>query len=281
MQLINLLSWLPGHSGFGTYVQRVLPGLGGWRLQLDDDGNAQLIEARRWLTQPPQWSPQWRMRVFQRYSLVQHGVNLPDVLKRNGMTTEQIEVIYSPFFDALLCCPNVPQLITCHDLTPLVASNSRKAWFRYRFWQPRHCRVATRLIAISHYVADQLVDFGVDPNAIEIIPNGITIMRPRVISPGSDDLLVLARHDANKNHPAMLRGVAKLQLMFPRWTGVLRIVGRPGRQTALVERLHRELPDPNQVKLINAMSHHDLLACMRSSLAVVSASSEEGLITYS
>ena len=95
-------------------------------------------------------------------------------------------------------------------------------------------------------------------------------------SPTSEDLLALARHDVNKNLPAMLRGVAQLQLMFPNWTGVFRIVGKSGRQTPLVKRLHRDLPDPSRVKLINAMSHNELLACMRSSLAVVSASSEEG-----
>ena len=56
-----------------------------------------------------------------------------------------------------------------------MVSNSRKAWLRYRLWQPRHCRVATRLIAISRYVADQLVEFGVKPDRIEVISNGIHI----------------------------------------------------------------------------------------------------------
>ena len=79
--------------------------------------------------------------------------------------------------------PEVPQLITCHDLTPLVASNSSKAWLRYRFWQPLHCRVAAWLIAISRYVADQLVEFGVESDRIEVIPNGIQIQRPPVLAP--------------------------------------------------------------------------------------------------
>ena len=43
MQLINLLSWLPGHSGFGSYVQRVIPGMSGICLQLNDHGEACLI----------------------------------------------------------------------------------------------------------------------------------------------------------------------------------------------------------------------------------------------
>ena len=276
MRLINLLSWLPGHSGFGSYVQRVLPGLEGWRLQLDQRGNGQLVAAEQWLPQSPPWASHRKMRWLQRYSLVQHGLSLEDVLKANNVSSGQIEAIYSPFFDALLCWPHIPQLITCHDLTPLVASNSLKAWFRYRFWQPRHCKVANRLIAISRYVADQLMMFGVDASSIEVIPNGITIERPRVTSPGGEDLLALARHDVNKNIPAMLRGVAQLQSTYPQWKGVLRIVGKTGRQTSLVKRLHRELPDPGQVELIDAMSYQELLMCMRSSLALISASSEEG-----
>ena len=64
------------------------------------------------------------MRLLQRYSLVQHGLDLSALLQRNGLKLNHLEAIYSPFFDALLCWPEVPQLITCHDLTPLVASNS-------------------------------------------------------------------------------------------------------------------------------------------------------------
>ena len=171
------------------------------------------------------------MRLFQRYSLVQHGLDLTALLHRDGIKLNEVETIYSPFFDAVLCWPEVPQLITCHDLTPLVASSSRKAWLRYRFWQPRHCRVATRLIAISRYVADQLVAFGVKPDRIEVIPNGIHIPRTPVITPFSEDLVALARHDLNKNLPALLRGVAQLQRQCPQWRGMLRIVGRSGRQT--------------------------------------------------
>ncbi|NDC36170.1 MAG: capsule biosynthesis protein CapM, partial [Synechococcaceae bacterium WB9_2_112] len=42
--LINLLPWMPGHSGFGSYVQRVVPALPGWRLQLAASGSATLLE---------------------------------------------------------------------------------------------------------------------------------------------------------------------------------------------------------------------------------------------
>ena len=276
MRLINLLPWLPGHSGFGSYVQRVLPGIDGWRMQLDDSGRVKLISADNWLPNPPSWSNNWRIRLLQRYSLVQHALSMSDIFSNNLIRRDQVEAIYSPFFDAILSLSDVPQLITCHDLTPLVAPNSRKAWLRYRFWQPRHCRIATRLIAISQYVADQLVDFGVDPRSIVVIPNGITIQRPRVTSACSEDLLALARHDANKNLPALLRGVFQLQVLYPKWNGVVRIVGRAGRQSQVVRRLRTQLPRPSQVKFIDSISDMDLVSIMRSSLAVISSSSEEG-----
>ena len=276
MHLINLLSWLPGHSGFGSYVQRVVPGLEGLRLQLGADGQGALLDPERWLADPPAWAPGGSMRFLQRYSLVQHGLDLPALLHRHGFAADQLDAIYSPFFDALLCWPEVPQLITCHDLTPLVASNSRKAWLRYRLWQPRHCRVATRLIAISRYVADQLVEFGVEAKRIEVIPNGIRIQRPPVLVPSSQDLVALARHDVNKNLPALFRGIDQLQRQCPQWSGTLRIIGRCGRQTPLVRRLHRALPNPEQVKLIDALPQAELVALVRASLVLLSASTEEG-----
>ncbi|WP_244278568.1 glycosyltransferase [Synechococcus sp. UW86] len=254
----------------------MVPQLDGLRLQLGVDGQGLLVSASQWTTDSPPWAPGRSMRLLQRYSLVQHGLDLPALLEHHGFVVDQLEGIYSPFFDALLLWPEIPQLITCHDLTPLVASNSRKAWLRYLFWQPRHCRAATRLIAISRHVADQLVAFGVEADVIEVIPNGITIQRPPVQSPVSEDLLVLARHDVNKNLPALFRGIDQLQRRWPQWRGVLRIVGRSGPQSRLVQRLHRQLPSPEQVQLIDALPENELLKHLRSSLALLSASTEEG-----
>ena len=216
------------------------------------------------------------MRFLQRYNLVQHGIDLSALLQREGVKRDQLEVIYSPFFDALFCLPEVPQLITCHDLTPLVAPNSRKAWLRYRLWQPRHCRTATQLIAISHYVANQLVEFGVESDRIEVIPNGIQILRSPVLAPSSHDLVALARHDLNKNLPALFRGIDQLQRQWPEWSGKLRIIGRSGPQTPMLRLLRKGLPRPEQVELINALPQAELVAVLRASMALISASTEEG-----
>ena len=275
-QLINLLSWLPGHSGFGSYVQRVVPGLPGLRLQLDACGRGALIDPPHWSLDPPPQAPRQPMALLQRYGLVQHGLPLVSLLAERGLAVEQLEVIYSPFFEALLAWPQVPQLITCHDLTPLVLPNSRKAWLRYRFWQPRHLRCATKVLAISRYVADQLLGFGVPAERIAVVPNGIEVLRERITAPASEDLLVLARHDANKNLPALLLALAGVQRRLPDWRGVVRIVGRSGRQSPLLQRLVRQLPRPEQVHWIPSLEPQQLLQHLRQSLALISASLEEG-----
>ena len=271
--LINLLPWQPGHSGFGSYVQRVVPGIPGNRLQLDVFGNACLIPFDQWIPQPPPMAPGPFMRVLQRNVMVQHGKRLKHLLRCSGLRPE---VIYSPFFDALLGFSEVPQLITCHDLTPLVFPNSRKAWLKYRFWQPRHLACATRVVAISRHVADQLIAFGLAADRVVVVPNGIEVVRPPVPAPMSDDLLVIARHDANKNLLGLLNALATAQQRLPKWRGVLRIVGRGVLDSPELQALRRALPRPEGLELIQELNPVELLAMLRSSLALVSASLEEG-----
>ena len=272
-QLINLLSWQPGHSGFGSYVQRVIPGMPGIRLQLDAHGKACLIPFDHWTSQAPPLAPGRLMRLLQRNAMVQHGQRLKRLFHRADLRPE---VIYSPFFDALLGFPQIPQLITCHDLTPLSFPNSRKAWLKYRFWQPRHLACATRVVAISRHVADQLIAFGVASDRVVVVPNGIAVVRPPVPSPASEDLLVIARHDANKNLVGLLRALATAQQRLPQWCGVLRIVGRGVLASAELQALRRALPRPEGLELIQELNPAQLLATLRSSLALVSASLEEG-----
>ena len=272
-QLINLLSWQPGHSGFGSYVQRVIPYMPGIRLQLNIHGEACLIPFDQWTSQAPPSAPGRLMRLLQRNAMVQHGQRLKRLLNRADLRPD---VIYSPFFDALLGFPEIPQLITCHDLTPLSHPNSRKAWLKYRFWQPRHLACASRVVAISRHVANQLISFGVAADRVVVVPNGIAVLRPPVPAPASEDLLVIARHDANKNLVGLLKALSIAQQQLPQWAGVLRVVGRGASSSAELQALRRALPRPDGLELIEELDSGELLAMLRSSLALVSASLEEG-----
>ena len=257
-------------------MQRLVPELDGWRLQLDENGKGVLLPSEQWRSIAPSQAPTFLMRLLQSNAMAQHGLNLRDVLRGNKIGIEDLEVIYSPFFEALLCFPQIPQLITCHDLTPLTLPASRRAWFKYRFWQPKHLHCATRVIAISRHVANQLIAFGLPADRISVVPNGIRIERPALIEPASEDLVVLARHDANKNLSALVRALATVQTRLPQWRGVVRIIGREGKSTPAIQRYQRALPRPDGLECIPSMDSETLLQTLRDSLALLSASLEEG-----
>ena len=130
-------------------------------------------------------------------------------------------------------------------------------------------------IATSRYVADQLVAFGVEADRIEVIPNGITIQRPPVQSPASEDLLALARHDVNKNLPALFRGVDQLQRRWPQWRGVAHRWA--GRASVAPGATHASTVTPAGAGAADrCAAAGELLEYLRSSLALLSASTEEG-----
>jgi len=271
-----LLPWQAGYSGFDSYVQRLIPGLPGTRLQLSNFGTATLVTSELWLPEAPQLPSGRLMHFLQRNGLVQHGLRIKTILRNAGFIPDQLQLIYSPFFDALLSCTKVPQLITCHDLTPLTYPNSRRAWLKYRFWQPRHLALATQTIAISRHVANQLINFGYPHDRIVVVPNGICISTSPVRSPQSEDLLVVARHDVNKNLRGLIQALAIAQARLPHWHGVMRIVGRGVASAPDLNALRQSLPKPDRLLLINGLKPAQLKEVIRNSLALISASLEEG-----
>ena len=96
--LINLLSWQPGHSGFGSYVQRVVPGT--WYSPAARCAGKGLFDSFRPVDDAAASLGTRRLtRLLQRNAVVQHGQRLRRLLNRAALCPE---VIYSPFFDALL-----------------------------------------------------------------------------------------------------------------------------------------------------------------------------------
>ena len=271
--LSNLLLHIPGHSGFSSYVKRVMHGIPGHRLILSDGGRAECRLDDQLPQQPPISK---RLSLLHRLSLTQHGIDVHATLRRASIPVESVEAVYSPFCDTLFALPHVPQVITCHDLTPLYCSNSRKAAWRYRYWTPQHLRRATRVIAISRFVADQLIEMGVPASKLEVIHNGIAVQRPVIDKPCSLDLLMLARHDRNKNVLNAVRAFAHLLERRPGWSGRLVVVGRAGRETQALKRVLAGWPQADRVVLKSKVEESELVRLLRSSLALVSASHMEG-----
>ncbi|MCP9839911.1 glycosyltransferase [Synechococcus sp. J7-Johnson] len=201
---------------------------------------------------------------------------MQSALSSAGIAIDDIEAVYSPFCDYLFSLPRTNQVITCHDLTPLSFPNSRKAWTRYKLWTPVHLQRAKKIVAISGFVADQLVALGVPASKVEVVFNGIALERPRLISSLSHDLIMLARHDANKNVPFVVRAFGQFLEQQPDWPGRLVVVGRSGRQTPILRALQRSLSQPERVEFVEALSRSTLVERLRKAFALVSASVMEG-----
>jgi len=271
--LLNILPWQPGYSGFSSYVRRILPGIQGCRLQLACSSKAVCLPNFSVQSLPDQFPSQPLLRLLHRYSLSQYGVNVKAALWDASFEPDRV---YSPYCNWLNGFAGFPQLITCHDLTPLYVPNSRRAWLHYRLLMPHHLQSASSVIAISEFVANQLIQLGIPSKKIEVVTNGIAIERPAITKPASADLLMLARHDGNKNVAYVLEAFANLLKRFPNWPGLLRVVGKPGRQTPHLNELRSAMAVPQQVHFISEASAEQLTLWLRSSLALISASLMEG-----
>lgn len=269
--LFNLLPYRPEPTGLSRYVQRLLAA---WptqtlpkQLRLSADGTPEVCRSR---DLPKEQRSAW-MRFLQAQALVQHGVPV-----RRLLASDQPERLYSPYTDWLWAFPRVPQVITCHDLTPVVVPNSLRAHWRSRFWLPRHLERASLVVAISQSVADQLVESGLPARRITVVRNGVEPIPDPITAPTTSDCVMLARHARNKNVGLALDGWSKFLARAPQWSGRLVVVGAQDRCTGALRRQERELGLEGRVTWIEMLSDQELQALLRRAFCLISSSLMEG-----
>ena len=269
--LFNLLPYRPEPTGLSRYVQRLLVA---WperplplQLRLSAVGASELSSSSEL---PLEQSSAW-MRRLQAQALVQHAVPV-----RRLLADALPERIYSPYTDWLWALPDVPQVITCHDLTPLHVPNSRRAHWRSRLWLPQHMRRARLVVAISRSVADQLVASGLSAQRIAVVLNGVEPVADPIMAPISGDSVVLARHSRNKNVALALSGFARLLAEEPGWQGRLVVVGGRDRCSPALLRQQQELGLEGRVLWIERLPEVELVTLLRSAFCLISTSLMEG-----
>ena len=273
--LINLLPYRPIPTGLGRYVERLMeawPATSAHQdaraLVLGAEGRAQLHPVP---TQLPQHACPRLRGWLQANGLAQLGVSLNGALRDFDP-----RLIYSPFNDCLWELHEPMQVITCHDLIPRFYPNSRRSQWYANWWLPRQLERANHLIAISHAVADQLVEMGVAADRIEVIYNGVSMADQLIDAPASQDCLVIARHAKHKNLALALQGFAHVLAAHPPWQGDLIIVGSPDRETGRLRRLELELGLLGRVRWLSHLDPEALQKQIRSSFCLVSPSLMEG-----
>lgn len=269
--LFNLLPYRPEPTGLSRYVQRLLAA---WpekplplQLRLTASGVTELSRS----AELPTEQRSLRMRILQAQALVQHTVPV-----RRLLADRLPDRVYSPYTDWLWALPHVPQVITCHDLTPLHVPNSHRAYWRSRLWLPQHLQRARLVVAISRIVADQLVVTGIPARRIVVIPNGVEPVANPIGAPAGGDCVVLARHARNKNLSYALSGFAALLARAPHWPGQLVVVGGRDRCTPSLLHQQRELALEGRVRWIERLGELELQALLRKAFCLISPSQMEG-----
>jgi glycosyltransferase involved in cell wall biosynthesis len=268
--VVNALNFYPAPTGLSVYAQRTLHGLAE-RLDLDVLAFA---EANFGLQRYPHG--RLPLRLGSRRANWATGKAMSQYITRYEAELADASLIYAPFTDLLWRLRHKPQVITCHDLTPLIYPNSAAAHWYVRTVQLAACRSATRVIAISRTVADLLVSQGIAARQIEVIPNGLPPATRWHNRPQGHDVVVLARHDRNKNVQLALEGFARFLAMNPHWPGRLLIIGRAGRCTHQLQQASRALNLDSRISWLALLTDQELAQTFRQAFCLISCSLMEG-----
>ena len=145
-----------------------------------------------------------------------------------------------------------------------------------------HLFKATKIIAISKVVADDLLKIGIPSKKIEVIYNGISFAQsPPAASrayPHHDPyFVVIARHDYNKGLDYLIKEFA---LLLSRYNfsnkPTLVIVGKNGPQTSSLKKLISQTGLNDSVRMIQSATPIELNNLLSNSVALLSGSRYEG-----
>jgi glycosyltransferase involved in cell wall biosynthesis len=273
--MINLLAYRPSGTGLSRYADLLLQRWpnpqnierGPLQLRLGKNGRAELCNSN--------CSPLQKLtktqQLLQAADLLQHSKSVTKLIKQSAPS-----IIYAPFTQFLRDIPYIPQVVTCHDLTPLHYPNSCRAYLHSRLVIMGHLHRANHIIAISQSVADSLNRAGIKSQRISVIPNGVEKCEKPISEPASRDVLLIARHARNKNVELAIQGFAKFLRLRREWDGRLIVIGRPDRKTKAIIQLVREYDLATRIIFKKEVSDEELDQHFHQCFCLLSTSLMEG-----
>jgi glycosyltransferase involved in cell wall biosynthesis len=182
-------------------------------------------------------------------TLYRDAVWYPRVLPRLA-ARRRLDVLHCPTFRAPLSPPEVPLVVTVHDLAVLRHPETFNLWTRRysRSFVPRVVQAARIVIAVSEFTKRELVELlGTSESKIRVVPNGVAgAFSADGPAEAGDYVLAVGTLEPRKNVEALAEAA--------RQVGVeLRIVGGRGwgRVRLDSEGVHRlgEVPDEELARL--------------------------------
>ncbi len=193
----------------------------------------------------------------------------------------QIDLSISPSVEGPLWCP-VPQIVVVHDLIPLFyPQEAPRLRIYYRKILPHLLRRASAVIAVSNHTrADLIREFGVEPNKVAVVHNGLRSdladdsndRRP----PGLHDgryFLFVGTFAPRKNLRTVIEAMAKVRRDIPEF---LVIVAYPDRWKPETIRLIKEVGLSDRVVILSGLHDFEMSYLYRHAMALFLLSEYEG-----
>jgi len=209
---------------------------------------------------------------------------------RAGIRRHRIGLWFCPLINLTPQAINLPSVVCIPDLQPELYPNYFRKdladWYRKRL--PASCRAATRILTISEYSRQTIIEcYGIDPEKIHVVP--LAVGEEFLLQPSESALQAVkaryalpseyAFYPANtwphKNHPTLLKALHLLRTKHGRplpcvFTGVAR-----GGHHALVKAAE-ELGLTGQVRLLGHVERRDMPLLYRGASLLIFPSLFEG-----
>jgi glycosyltransferase involved in cell wall biosynthesis len=291
---LTILGTAAGHYGIGRYTRDLVRGLA----DLDDGPELRLVTRLPLVgTSSSTAVAAEGLEAFSRPRLEPHARWAWRVRLRASRAARRLgaDLVHATHAGATPLGMDLPRVVTCHDLIPLLypAHYGSRTWSR-RWWRRaiewRRYRSATHVVAISRATADDLVRLlGMPAQSITVVYSGVD---PRLWSakPRDDDAGVLVRlgvagryllyvggDDWRKNMRGMLEVLAALRAR-PGCADVQLVwAGRPApARRGRIEALARDLGVADAFVILGYVSDDDLAALYRQSAFLLLLSRYEG-----
>ncbi|MEL6930135.1 MAG: glycosyltransferase family 1 protein [Cyanobacteria bacterium J06600_6] len=92
---------------------------------------------------------------------------------KQQLQSQQVDLYFSPVYEGMFF-PNVPQIVTVHDLIPLRYPEVSPKWkYYYQYALPFLLKQSQRVICVSEYTKQDVVKtYGLNPEQIDVVYNG-------------------------------------------------------------------------------------------------------------
>ena len=92
---------------------------------------------------------------------------------KQQLKSQQADLFFSPVYEGMFF-PNVPQIVTVHDLIPLKYPELSPKWkYYYQYALPWLLKQSKRIVCVSAHTKQDIVEtYGLNPDAIDVVYNG-------------------------------------------------------------------------------------------------------------